>query len=188
LCAARLLHESQLAATDAGGWRRHGGTGEEIENDLADLNEDEELPLRLSAGGLLDRPAMQLKGVGFGYDPKGIPLFKGARRRDSLHIGPCDGHPAFTPLKGVVATHAHTGVEFSVDSKSRICLLGENGAGKTTLVKLMQGELEPTQGLLERASGARIETVNQHHAAQVRAAFETRSLELRIPFARLWLA
>ena len=61
-----------------------------------------------------------------------------------------------------------------MDSKSRICLLGENGAGKTTLVKLMQGELEPTQGLLERASGARIETVNQHHAAQVRLAFEQR--------------
>jgi hypothetical protein len=30
-----------------------------------------------------------------------------------------------------------------------------------------QGELEPTLGLLERAAGARIETVNQHHASQV---------------------
>ena len=37
-------------------------------------------------------------------------------------------------------------VEFGVTSKSRIVLLGENGNGKTTLVKLMLGDLEPTEG------------------------------------------
>jgi len=104
VCVARLSRGRQLAATDAGGRRRDGGAGEEIENDLADLNEDEELPLRLSAGGLLDRPAMQLKGVGFSYDPKGVPLFKGTRRRHSLHIGPCHRHLAHTELKDAVAT------------------------------------------------------------------------------------
>jgi hypothetical protein len=37
-----------------------------------------QLPLRLSAGGLLDKSAMQLKNVGFSYDgASGVPLFKG---------------------------------------------------------------------------------------------------------------
>ena len=55
----------------------------------------------------------------------------------------------------------------SVDSKSRIVLLGENGNGKTTLVKLLLGELEATMGEVVRASGMRIALVNQHHADQI---------------------
>ena len=54
-----------------------------------------------------------------------------------------------------------------IDSKSRIVLLGENGNGKTTLVKLMLGELEPTEGEIFRAGGVRIALVNQHHADQI---------------------
>ncbi|KAK3285596.1 hypothetical protein CYMTET_6805 [Cymbomonas tetramitiformis] len=102
--------------------------------ELAALEEDEELPLSLQAGGLLDKPVAQLKEVGFGYKG-GELLFKG--------------------------------VEFSIDTNSRICLLGENGAGKTTLVKIVTGELEPTAGEVLRASGARIEVVNQHHGDQI---------------------
>jgi len=60
-----------------------------------------------------------------------------------------------------------TGAEIGVDSSSRIVLLGENGNGKTTLVKLLLGELEPTQGEVIRAGGARIALVNQHHADQI---------------------
>jgi ATPase subunit of ABC transporter with duplicated ATPase domains len=37
-------------------------------------------------------------------------------------------------------------VDMSLDSESRVCLLGENGDGKTTLVKVMLGHLDPTQG------------------------------------------
>ncbi len=59
------------------------------------------------------------------------------------------------------------GAELSVDTSSRIVLLGENGNGKSTLVKLMTGNLEPTEGEIRRKPSARIAIVNQHHADQL---------------------
>ena len=41
------------------------------------------------------------------------------------------------------------------------------GNGKTTLVKLIIGELRPTEGEIVHASGCRIALVNQHHADQI---------------------
>ena len=57
--------------------------------------------------------------------------------------------------------------ELGVSGGSRVVLLGENGNGKTTLVKLMMGELEPTEGEVRRDPGARVALVNQHHADQL---------------------
>ena len=48
------------------------------------------------------------------------------------------GYPGAAPLFG--------GVEFGIDSTSRVVLLGENGNGKTTLVKLILGDLAPSTG------------------------------------------
>lgn len=104
------------------------------EEALADLNEDEELPLTILAGGMLAKTAVQLFGVGFGY-PNSEKLF--------------------------------SGVEMSVDSRSRICLLGENGQGKTTLLKLIMDVLMPSEGTVSRSPGSRIELVSQHHADQL---------------------
>jgi hypothetical protein len=47
-------------------------------HELAALNEDEELPLTLEAGGLLDKAAMQLCEVGFQYPGSDELLFTGA--------------------------------------------------------------------------------------------------------------
>ena len=58
-------------------------------------------------------------------------------------------------------------VDMSLDSDSRVCLLGENGDGKTTLVKVMLGQLDPTQGVVTLNRGARVALVNQHHADQL---------------------
>jgi ATP-binding cassette subfamily F protein 3 len=108
-----------------------------IEDDLlAALNEDEELPLKLCAGGQLDKPAVMIKDVSFNY-PGGKTLFSDVEMR-------------------VEAT-----------SNARIVLMGENGNGKTTLVNILMGKLEPTTGIVERESGARIAVVNQHHADQL---------------------
>lgn len=37
-------------------------------------------------------------------------------------------------------------INFSIEAKENVALIGENGAGKTTLVKLLGGFYEPTQG------------------------------------------
>ena len=105
----------------------------------AALQEDFELPLMLKSGGAIDGFVIQLQNVGFGYPPA-----DGAER-DLLFRG----------------------AEMSIDTSSRVVLLGENGNGKSTLVKLMTGALEATEGEIKRNAQARIAIVNQHHADQI---------------------
>merc|ERR1711998_822223 len=50
---------------------------------------------------------------------------------------------------------------------SRVAVVGVNGAGKSTLVKLMVGELEPDQGLIERHPNLRVAYVAQHALAHI---------------------
>ncbi|KAH8069545.1 ATPase [Aureococcus anophagefferens] len=57
--------------------------------------------------------------------------------------------------------------EMGIDTKSRVVFLGENGNGKTTLVKIIMGDLEPTEGECLRSPHARVALVNQHHADQI---------------------
>ena len=38
-------------------------------------------------------------------------------------------------------------VNFSIDQKARIGLVGPNGVGKTTLLKIMTGQQSPTAGI-----------------------------------------
>ena len=52
---------------------------EDEAQEMAALNEDEELPLTLCAGGLLDKAALRLSEVGFSYSgSKDSLLFTGA--------------------------------------------------------------------------------------------------------------
>jgi ATP-binding cassette subfamily F protein 3 len=53
-------------------------------------------------------------------------------------------------------------IEFMLRAGSRIALLGPNGAGKSTLIKLLVGELHPTQGKLEYTPDIRIGYFAQH--------------------------
>ena len=48
-----------------------------------------------------------------------------------------------------------------------MAVVGVNGAGKSTLVKLMVGELEPDQGLIERHPNLRVAYVAQHAFAHI---------------------
>jgi ATP-binding cassette subfamily F protein 3 len=53
-------------------------------------------------------------------------------------------------------------LDLTLRAGARIALLGPNGAGKSTLVKLLAGELRPTNGKLEMAPDIRIGYFAQH--------------------------
>jgi len=53
-------------------------------------------------------------------------------------------------------------INFSLKPKDRIAVLGPNGAGKSSLIKLLAGELSPTQGVREIGTGLKIGYFAQH--------------------------
>jgi len=56
---------------------------------------------------------------------------------------------------------------FSIDTSSRIAIVGPNGVGKSTLIKLLLNELEPQAGSVVRNSKLRIACFTQHHVNQL---------------------
>ncbi|KAK7206107.1 P-loop containing nucleoside triphosphate hydrolase protein [Myxozyma melibiosi] len=54
-------------------------------------------------------------------------------------------------------------VDLSVQTDSRIALVGANGSGKTTLLKVLIGDAEPTMGMVQRNARLRIGYFAQHH-------------------------
>jgi ATP-binding cassette subfamily F protein 2 len=53
-------------------------------------------------------------------------------------------------------------LNFGVDCDSRIALVGPNGCGKSTLVKLMTGELAPTEGTISKHQHCVLGLYHQH--------------------------
>ena len=53
-------------------------------------------------------------------------------------------------------------VSFTVAEGERWGIVGRNGAGKTTLFKLVTGEIEPSKGIVSRASNLRLSLLDQH--------------------------
>ncbi len=53
------------------------------------------------------------------------------------------------------------GVDFALDARERVCLVGRNGAGKSTLMKVLSGELAVDGGELIRASGLKLARMQQ---------------------------
>ena len=60
---------------------------------------------------------------------------------------------------------------------SRVAVVGVNGAGKSTLVKLMVGELEPDQGVIERHPNLRVAYVAQHAFTHIEDHLEMTPVE-----------
>jgi len=54
------------------------------------------------------------------------------------------------------------GVDVLVGARQRWGLVGRNGTGKTTLLNVIMGRLEPTRGVVTRASGLRFSLLDQH--------------------------
>ncbi len=53
-------------------------------------------------------------------------------------------------------------VDFGVNYKSRIALVGKNGSGKSTLMKIITGDLIPTKGEIKKDDHVRVSYFNQH--------------------------
>lgn len=54
-------------------------------------------------------------------------------------------------------------LNFGLDCDSRVAIIGPNGAGKSTFLKLLAGEIVPTEGWISRHPKLRIATFAQHH-------------------------
>ena len=59
------------------------------------------------------------------------------------------------------ATRLLDDVTFTVTRGERWGIIGRNGAGKTTLFRLVTGELQPSSGVVSRASGLRVSLMDQ---------------------------
>lgn len=55
-------------------------------------------------------------------------------------------------------------LNLAVDCDSRVALVGPNGCGKSTLVKLMSGELSPTEGAVKKHQHVMLGYFHQHSA------------------------
>ncbi len=53
------------------------------------------------------------------------------------------------------------GVDFTLESNERVCVVGRNGAGKTTLLRLLDGEIVPDDGELRGSDSIRVTRVAQ---------------------------
>jgi ATP-binding cassette subfamily F protein uup len=53
------------------------------------------------------------------------------------------------------------GVDFSIEAGERVCLVGRNGCGKSTFFKVLEGQILPDDGVVERQQGLTIATLAQ---------------------------
>lgn len=72
------------------------------------------------------------------------------------------------PLLQLIKIQLHYGpsvildeVDFSIESRERVALVGRNGAGKSTLLKIIMGEISADGGEIQRESDCRITRLEQ---------------------------
>lgn len=65
-----------------------------------------------------------------------------------------------------------SGVTCQLSLSSRVAIIGPNGAGKSTLIKLLTGEVIPTQGKVEKHPNLRIGYIKQHALEHVEMHLE----------------
>ena len=54
-------------------------------------------------------------------------------------------------------------LDFGLDMDSRVAIVGPNGAGKSTFLKLVEGDILPTKGWINRNTRLRLARFSQHH-------------------------
>ena len=94
----------------------------------------------------------QYPWIRFDFDDKD-KLHRQAVEIENLGFAYPDSEPLFKNLS------------LTVNAGEKIAIIGENGVGKTTLLKLLHGELTPTDGTIKWTEKAKIGYFAQDHAA-----------------------
>ncbi len=58
-------------------------------------------------------------------------------------------------------------VNFHIERKERVCLLGRNGTGKSTLLRLLNGEITPDEGEIVYLQGVRVSFLPQEVPGEI---------------------
>jgi ATP-binding cassette subfamily F protein 3 len=110
---------------------------------------------------------LRAEGMGFAYGDIG----SGNSPAQLPHPNPLpEGEGATVSLRESRGKMLFENVELMLRAGARIALLGPNGAGKSTLIKLLVGELQPTQGKLEITPDIRIGYFAQHQLENLDSA------------------
>ena len=103
---------------------------------------------KMVRAGLTDKPVVD-KAFNFKFpEPGHLPPPVLAFQNVEFHYPNCE--------------NLYSNLDFGVDLDSRIALVGPNGAGKSTLVKLMCGELIPTNGDVRPHMHLKMSRFTQH--------------------------
>jgi len=127
-----------------------GGDGSDDEQGMLDEIKGLNMHITFPVAGEIPMPILAVDEVDFRYSI------------ESEDPANPDGPPLVKP-----GPLLFTGVDFGLNMDSRIALVGANGTGKSTLLKLMLGELEPTQGEVRQSRMCKIGFYNQHSTDQL---------------------
>lgn len=78
-------------------------------------------------------------------------------------------------------------IDFSIERRERVCLVGRNGSGKSTLMKMIVGEIKPDDGDIAIERGLKIAQLTQEVPQNISGKISS-LLDAELPHAENWEA